>query len=145
VLPYDIDTQYLTLCPCLWGVSGVILQLQYLDLHFCVIGEDQRSDLAVEEQGNLGETLKGPETVTSFCQKDYTSQHLGGTGTTSFLRSMYWEKKSRVRYFADCMELFRAECEVVSHGWLLIIKSICTWQAQTLLGHKCLHIFVLWW
>ena len=54
-------------------------------------GEDQHSALTVEEHGNLGETLKGPETVTGFCQKDYTSQHLGGTGTASytFLRSLY--------------------------------------------------------
>lgn len=56
-----------------------------------MIGEDQQSDLTVEEHGNLGETLKGPETVTSFCQKDYTSQHLGGTGTAGFTfwRSLY--------------------------------------------------------
>jgi hypothetical protein len=43
-------------------------------------GEDQQSDLTAEEHGNLGETLKGPETVTGFCQKD-----LGGTGTASFI------------------------------------------------------------
>jgi len=56
-----------------------------------VIGEDQHSALTVEEHGNLGETLKGPETVTGFSQKDYTSQHLGGTGTANFtfLRSLY--------------------------------------------------------
>lgn len=56
-----------------------------------MIGEDQHSALTVEEHGNLGETLKGPETVTGFCQKDYTSQHLGGTGTAgfTFLRSLY--------------------------------------------------------
>jgi len=56
-----------------------------------VIGEDQHSAVTVEEHGNLGETLKGPETVTGFSQKDYTSQHLGGTGTASFtfLRSLY--------------------------------------------------------
>jgi hypothetical protein len=48
-----------------------------------VKGEDQHSALTVEEHGNLGETLKGPETVTGFSQKDYTSQHLGGTENTS--------------------------------------------------------------
>lgn len=49
-----------------------------------MIGEDQHSALTGEEHGNLGETLKGPETVTGFCKKDYTSQHLGGTGTANF-------------------------------------------------------------
>lgn len=86
-----------------------------MDVHFRVIGEDQHSALTVEEHGNLGETLKGPETVTGFCQKDYTSQHLGGTGT--FLRSFYSVGGgSPVCYFTGCMELLLAERDVISHG-----------------------------
>lgn len=84
-----------------------------------MIGEDQHSALTVEEHGNLGETLKGPETITGFCQKDYTSQHLGGTGTASFtfLRSLCsGGGKSPVCYFTGCMELLPAECDVISHG-----------------------------
>ena len=84
-----------------------------------MIGEDQQSDLTTEEHGNLGETLKGPETVTGLCQKDYTSQHLGGTGTASFtvLRNLYSGGKERpVCYFAGCMEFLPAECDVISHG-----------------------------
>jgi hypothetical protein len=97
-----------------------------------VTGEDQHSALTVEEHGNLGETLKGPETGTGFCQKDYNSQHLGGTGTAdfTFLRSLYlgggWVE-SHVCYFSGCMELLPAACHLISKfSQYLGNSSICS-------------------
>lgn len=80
-----------------------------------MIGEDQQSDLAVEEQGSLGQVLKGPDTVSGFCKKDYTSQHLRGTGTAIFYFILFFEEyifvggeggEHSVGCFADYLELF---------------------------------------
>lgn len=46
-----------------------------------MIGEDQKSGLEIQEEGDLEDTLKGSDTIPASCQKGYTSQELQDTGT----------------------------------------------------------------
>ncbi|PNF28522.1 hypothetical protein B7P43_G14621 [Cryptotermes secundus] len=47
-----------------------------------VKGEDQQSELQIREQGDLGDTLKGSNTIPDSCQKDCSGQQFGGKENT---------------------------------------------------------------
>ena len=91
-----------------------------------MIGEDQQSDLAVEEQGSLGQVLKGPDTVSGFCKKDYTSQHLRGTGTAIFYFILFFEEY------------------IFEGGGGHFCRLFCRLPGTiSCLGDECVYIFVL--
>jgi hypothetical protein len=55
-----------------------------------VIGEEQKFGLEIEEQADLEDTLKGPDTIPDSCQKSYTSQELQDTGTYVMMTVIMW-------------------------------------------------------
>jgi hypothetical protein len=56
-----------------------------------MIGDDQISGLQIEEQSDLEDTLKGPDTVPDSCKKDYTSQKFQDTGTCFMMMNVVSE------------------------------------------------------